>query len=87
MDVANICIFLFYIEENATRFSRLQGLFRVPITEVHLLFYQSALQTFVHFNMFLQREDSLIPVIYKQIISFLTKIASKFLLALVINNK
>ncbi len=51
----------------------------MPMTEVHLLFYQSVLQVFVHFNMFLQREDPLIPVIFEQMNSFLTKLASKFL--------
>ena len=49
------------------------------MTEVYLLFYQTALQTFVHFNMFLQREDPVIPVIYEQTNSFLQKLASKFL--------
>ena len=49
------------------------------MTEVYLLFYQTALQTFVHFNMFLQCEDPVIPVIYEQTNSFLQKLASKFL--------
>lgn len=49
------------------------------MTEIHLLFYQAVLQLFVHFNMFLQREDPLIPIIYKQMNSFLTKLAGKFL--------
>lgn len=48
------------------------------MTEIHLLFYQSCLQIFVHFNTFLQREDPLVPVVYEQMISFLTKLASKF---------
>ena len=72
-------------DENTTRFSRLRHLFSAPITEVYLLFYQSALQTFVHFNMFLQREDSLIPVIFKQMVTFLTKLAGKFVLTSAIN--
>ena len=29
--------------------------------------------------MFLQREDSLIPILYDQMVSFLTKLAGKFL--------
>ena len=49
------------------------------MTEVHLFFYQSVLQLFIHFNMFLKREDPLIPVFYDQSISFLTKLAGKFL--------
>ncbi len=48
------------------------------MTEVYL-FYQPALQTFVHFNKFLQREDPLIPIICAQMEPFLTKLASKFL--------
>ena len=68
------------VGETANRFTRLQNVFSAPITELYLLFYQSALQVFLHFNMFLQREDPLIPIIHKQIISFLTKLATKFLL-------
>lgn len=65
--------------EDASRFQRLCALFSRPMTEVHLLFYQSALQVFVHFNMFLQREDPLIPVIHDEMIAFVTKLASKFM--------
>lgn len=67
------------VDNSAPRFQRLNALFSMPMTEVHLLFYQSVLQVFVHFNMFLQREDPLIPVIFEQMNSFLTKLASKFL--------
>ena len=49
------------------------------MTEVCLLFYQTALQTVVHFNMFLQLEDPVIPVIYEQTNSFLQRLANKFL--------
>lgn len=70
------CIFL---DDSTARFQRLQALFANPMTEINLLFYQSALQVFVHFNMFLQSEHPLIPVIHEQIVSFLTKLASKFL--------
>ena len=45
------------------------------LTESHLLFFQSVLQLFIHFNMFRQREDPLIPVLYDQMVSFLTKLA------------
>ena len=48
------------------------------MTEVYLLFYQSSLQAFIQFNMFLQREDPIIPVVYDQTTSFLQKLASKF---------
>ena len=53
--------------------------FTNPLTEEYLLFYELVLQTFVTFNKFLQREDPLIPVISKHMISFLTKLAGKFL--------
>lgn len=42
------------------------------------MFYESALQTFVSFNKFLQREDPLLPVLCGQMNSFLTKLASRF---------
>ena len=53
--------------------------FQDPMIEAYLLFYQTALQTFVHFNMFLQRENPVVPIIHAQINSFLQKLASKFL--------
>ena len=67
------------LDDAAPRFKRLQALFLKPMSEIHLLFYQSVLQLFIHFNMFLQREDPLIPVLYDQMVSFLTKLAGKFL--------
>ncbi len=51
----------------------------MPMTEVQLFFYQSALQIFVCFNKFLQREDPLIPLLCEQIDSFLVKLAGKFI--------
>ena len=66
-------------DDSSPRFQRLRAVFSTPMTEVYLLFYQSALQTFVHFNMFLQREDPLLPVLRQQMDSFLGKLASKFL--------
>lgn len=49
------------------------------MTEIYLLFYQSALQTFVKFNKFLQREDPLLSIMVDQMVSFLRKLSSKFL--------
>lgn len=43
------------------------------------MFYESVLQNFINFNKFLQREDPLTPVNSKQMSSFLTKLAGKFL--------
>ena len=78
--MSNICPHAyFFVAESAPHFQRLHDMFILPMTEVYQLFYQSALQTFVHFNKFLQREDPLIPVVGEQMDSFLTKLASKFL--------
>ena len=49
------------------------------MTEVYLYFYQATLQTFVHYNQFLQREDLIISLVDQQIQSFLTKLPGKFL--------
>ena len=46
------------------RFIRLQTLFDTPMTEVYLLFYQSILPVFNHFNQFLQREDPCIHLVH-----------------------
>ena len=75
----NKLVILLYIDEHDARFERLLAKFQDPMTEVYLLFYQTALQTFVHFNMLLQREDPIIPIIHAQINSFLQKLATKFL--------
>ena len=65
-------------KDGAARFQRLHTLFMDPMTEIHLLFYQSALQVFVHY-MFLQTEDPLIPVIHDEMIKFITKLTSTFM--------
>ena len=71
-------------EDSNPRFQRLQKLFVDPMTEVYLFFYHAALQTFVHFNQFLQREDPIISLVAQQIQSFLLKLVGKFLSAVVI---
>ncbi len=71
--------YIFVADENEPRFRRLRSLFKDPMTEVYLLFYQSSLQAFINFNMFLQREDPIIPVVHEQTTSFLRKLGSKFL--------
>jgi len=45
------------------RFLRLQALFADPLTEVYLMFFQSVLPVFNHFNLFLQREAPCIHLI------------------------
>ena len=42
------------------------------------MFFQAALQLFIAFNKFLQREDSILPVLLGQIKSFFTKLFGKF---------
>ena len=49
------------------------------MTEVYLLFVQSALQIFIRFNKFLQSEFPLVPVLYRQMELFVKKLLSKFL--------
>ena len=72
-------MFNFYvIDDRSPRFQRLHCALTKPMTEIYLLFYESALQTFINFNTFLQREDPLIPTIREQMDSFLIKLASKF---------
>ena len=48
------------------------------MTEVYLMFYQTALQVFVAFNKFLQREDPLICVLLTKMKSFLKKLFGRF---------
>lgn len=73
-----IIVIMHAIDDSNPRFGRLRSAFSNPMTEVYLLFYEAVLQTFIHFNKFLQREDPLIPVISEQMDSFLKKLASKF---------
>lgn len=75
------------VPEMATgRDGRLMRVYSSPMTEVYLLFLQSALQVFVSFNKFLQREDSILPVLLQQIESFLTKLFGRFLTVSVIRD-
>ena len=58
------------------RFIRLQT--DTPMTEVYLLFYQSVLPVFNHFNQFLQREDPCIHLVHECCESLLKKLLVKF---------
>ena len=49
------------------------------MTEVYLLFYQSALQIFINLNLFLQREEPLIGAINSSLKRFLKLLACKFI--------
>ena len=48
------------------------------MSEVYLLFYQAALQIFVHINKLLQREDPIISIMRGQLNSFLKKLFGRF---------
>ena len=48
------------------------------MTEVYLMFLQAAFQLFVNFNKFLQRGDSILPVLLQEIKSYLTKLLGRF---------
>ena len=65
----NTCSCL-HADDSSPRFQRVRSMLQSPITEVYLLFHQSALQGFISFNRFLQREDPIIPVIYNQMLFF-----------------
>ncbi|XP_066912218.1 uncharacterized protein, partial [Clytia hemisphaerica] len=67
------------VEDKGARFDRLVKAFNDQMTEVHLFFYQSALQVFIKFNMCLQRSDPLISRLHEQTNQFLTNLACKFI--------
>ena len=61
------------------RFKHLQQQFEDPMTEVHLFFYQSVLQQFVHVNKFMQLENPIIPILHDELHHFLRKLFCHFL--------
>ena len=71
----------YFLSENekGNRFERLVEKFQCPMTEVYLLFYQYALQSFIRFNLYLQREDPLVSKLHTQIQRFLKDLACKFI--------
>ena len=71
----------YFLSESCSqaRFTRLHNLFSRPITEVYLLFYQSILPVFNHFNQFLQREDPCIHLVHDCCESLLKKVLGKFI--------
>ncbi|KAL5478209.1 hypothetical protein EMCRGX_G025105 [Ephydatia muelleri] len=66
-------------EERHARFIRLAHQFEDPMTEVYLLFYQSALQPFVRVNKFLQLDNPLISVEPNVLNDFIRKLCCRFL--------
>ncbi|KAL1268761.1 hypothetical protein QQF64_034124 [Cirrhinus molitorella] len=66
-------------DEKQARFVRLRARFEDPMTEVHLLCYQSLLPTFIEFNLLFQRLDPCLHLLHGQMRSFIRKLMSKFL--------
>ena len=64
-------------EDGPNCLERLEALLADLMTEVFLFFYQYALQSFVNFNKYLQREEPLISRLPDQIQQFLKRIACK----------
>ena len=71
-----INFFLISLEDSSTRFNH----------QVYLLFYHSSLQLFKNINMFLQREDPIIPVFLDQLLSFVKNLVGKFVSVAAIRN-
>ena len=64
--------------ERDNRFKRLNESFQCPMSEIYLMFFQSAIALLTNFNRFLQREDPLIYLMHAQMEKFLNKLAVKF---------
>ena len=60
-------------------FVRLQNHFNNALVEIYLLFYQSVLQVFIKFNLFLQRDDPLIAILHGSIQQSLRNLGCNFL--------
>lgn len=60
------------------RLDRLRIMYSSAMSEVYLMFYQAALQLFVNFNKFMQREDPIICVLWNQMNTFMTKLFGRF---------
>ena len=63
--------FLSINEENGPRFKRLVEHYSKPMTEVYLYFYQSVLQMFIRFNLYLQHHDRQIRTLHDKIDNFM----------------
>ncbi|XP_056617733.1 uncharacterized protein LOC130432412 isoform X2 [Triplophysa dalaica] len=65
--------------ENQARFKRLVQTFTDPMTEVYQLFFQASIPTFTSFNLLLQREQSSIFLLHDEMVKFVRKLCSKFM--------
>ncbi|XP_045078650.1 uncharacterized protein LOC121574295 [Coregonus clupeaformis] len=64
---------------NVCNRSRLVQTFTDPMTEVYLLFFQGTVPTFTSFNLLLQREQSSIFLLHDEMVKFVRKLCSKFM--------
>ena len=80
-----ICVFvtcvkiLFVADEPQPRFKRLRVAFMDPMTEVYLYFFQAALQPYIALNLFMQRDDCVLPLLYEKFHTFVQSLSGKFL--------
>ncbi|KAM7404155.1 hypothetical protein PAMA_004539 [Pampus argenteus] len=66
--------------ENQARFKRLVQAFTDPMSEVYLMFFQATIPTFTNFNLLLQREESAIYLLHDEMVKFIRKLCSRFML-------
>ena len=80
-------IFFLFQEGRPNHLERLEALFLDFITEVFLFSYQYALQSFLSFDKYLQREEPLLSRLHDQIQQLLKRIACKFLQIAFVGNE
>ena len=73
-------------QDTSLRFVRLENHFNNALVEIYLLFYQSGLQVFIKFNLFLQRDVPVIARLHGSIQQFLRNLRCKFLTAAALEN-
>jgi hypothetical protein len=61
------------------RLARLVKVFEHPLTECYLLFVHACLPVFVNFNLLLQREDPILPLMYEAMLDVIVILLSRFL--------
>ena len=67
-----------HVGGTCARSTRLDQAYSKPMSEIYLMFFQAALQLFVNYNKFLQREDPIIPILVEQLMNFLKKLFGRF---------
>ena len=65
--------------KSEARFRRLKELYKDPMFEIYLLFYQAVLPVFTMFNRFLQCEAPQIYPLHRQMQLLLSKLLTKFI--------